>query len=97
MKPGAGLWIGVAVGFTLLAMAWTGLFFFASQARVKTVPLSAPVTPTIDATPAPTPTQSPSTWHESAGRRVLRPSLRAHHSPLIIRHFGHLTRHFGSP
>ncbi len=41
MKRGAGIWIGVALGFTLMALAWTGLFYAAGQAKVRTVPLAA--------------------------------------------------------
>lgn len=40
MKPGAGIWVGVAVVFGLMALAWTALFFAAGRAEVKTVPLA---------------------------------------------------------
>lgn len=39
-KPnGRMLWVGVGVGFSLLALAWTAMFFFASKYRAETVPL----------------------------------------------------------
>jgi hypothetical protein len=42
MKAGAGLWLGVALAFALLAAAWVALFFFAGRANVQTVPLATP-------------------------------------------------------
>jgi hypothetical protein len=36
---GKGLWIGVAVGFGLLMLAWTAMFFFASKYRAESVPV----------------------------------------------------------
>jgi hypothetical protein len=38
---GAGLWIGVGVVFGLMALAWTAMFFFATQHRPATVPLES--------------------------------------------------------
>lgn len=40
MKRGSGIWIGVAVGFALMALAWTGMFYAAGRAKVRTVPLA---------------------------------------------------------
>ena len=42
MKRGRGIWIGVAVVFALMALAWTGLFYAAGKAHVQTVPLARP-------------------------------------------------------
>jgi hypothetical protein len=42
MKAGAGIWVGVAVGFALLAAAWTALFWAARRTEVRVVPLVAP-------------------------------------------------------
>jgi hypothetical protein len=42
MKRGCGIWIGVAVVFTLMALAWSGLFYAAGKAHVETVPLAKP-------------------------------------------------------
>lgn len=42
MKRGSGIWVGVAVVFTLMALAWTGLFYAAGKAHVETVPLAKP-------------------------------------------------------
>ena len=42
MKRGRGIWIGVGVVFTLMALAWTGLFYAAGKAHVETVPLATP-------------------------------------------------------
>ena len=39
MAGSAPVWIGVAVVFSLLAMAWTALFFYASKHRAMDVPL----------------------------------------------------------
>lgn len=36
---GKGIWLIVAIGFGLLAMAWTAMFFFASKHRAAEVPL----------------------------------------------------------
>ena len=33
------LWMGVAVVFTLMALAWTAMFIFSSRNPVETVPL----------------------------------------------------------
>jgi len=38
-RLGSTLWLGVAVGFGLLALAWTAMFFFASKHRPAEVPL----------------------------------------------------------
>ena len=35
----AGMWIGVGVVFALMAMAWTAMFFFATNHRAESVPL----------------------------------------------------------
>lgn len=40
MKPQTKLWIGVALGFGLLAAAWTAMFMAASRANVQSIPLS---------------------------------------------------------
>lgn len=39
MAGSAPVWIGVAIVFALLAMAWTALFFYASKHRAIDVPL----------------------------------------------------------
>ena len=46
-KGSAGLWIGVAVIFGLMALSWTAMFFFATKHRPATIPLeqSAPPIP----------------------------------------------------
>jgi len=44
-KGGAGLWIGVAVVFGLMALAWTVMFFFATKHRPATIPLEHSATP----------------------------------------------------
>ncbi len=49
MKAGAGLWIGVAVGFTLLAVAWLVLFWVAGRADVHSVPLVKAPAPAAEA------------------------------------------------
>ncbi|HRE05966.1 MAG TPA: hypothetical protein PKX00_10180 [Opitutaceae bacterium] len=42
-KPRAtSLWVGVAAGFLLLAVAWTTLFVVASKHRPADVPLERP-------------------------------------------------------
>ncbi|MCS6243765.1 MAG: hypothetical protein H2172_07920 [Opitutus sp.] len=38
-KGGAGIWIGVAVIFGLMALAWAAMFFFATKHRPSTVPI----------------------------------------------------------
>jgi flagellar basal body-associated protein FliL len=38
-KGSASMWIGVGVVFTLMAMAWTAMFFFAHKHRAADVPL----------------------------------------------------------
>jgi hypothetical protein len=38
-KGGAGIWIGVAVVFGLMALAWAAMFFFATQHRPASVPI----------------------------------------------------------
>ena len=40
-KNSASLWIAVAVVFALMACAWTAMFFFASQAKVESVPIAS--------------------------------------------------------
>lgn len=42
MSTQAKLWTGVAIGFLLMALAWTALFLAASKADVKTIPLAPP-------------------------------------------------------
>jgi hypothetical protein len=40
-KPvgGRGVWLFVLVGFGLLGLAWSAMFFFASKSKVQSVPL----------------------------------------------------------
>ncbi len=49
MKAGAGIWVGVAVGFALLAAAWTAMFWVARRTDVRVVPLVAPAAPAAEA------------------------------------------------
>jgi hypothetical protein len=44
-KGGAALWIGVAVVFGLMALAWTAMFFFATKHRPESVPLEQTAEP----------------------------------------------------
>ncbi len=42
MKPGTKVALMVIALFTLMACAWTALFYAANQAHVESVPLAAP-------------------------------------------------------
>jgi hypothetical protein len=42
MKPGVKVALLVAALFSLMACAWTGLFYAAARARVESVPLATP-------------------------------------------------------
>lgn len=39
MTPQAKLWLGVALLFALMALAWTGMFMAASKANVQFIPV----------------------------------------------------------
>jgi hypothetical protein len=46
MKPSTKVGLLVAALFTLMACAWSAMFYFAGRAHVESVPLAAPVTET---------------------------------------------------